>query len=43
MVAMNDTGKGDGFNHISEKTIDIVSGQSLAIDFMGPSEGFIFE
>jgi hypothetical protein len=40
---MRDTDRTEGFDHVTEKEVELVAGQSLAIDFDSQNRTFTFE
>lgn len=43
VASMRDTARAEGFDYVSEHTVDLRPGQSLAIDFSSTNHRFIFE
>ncbi len=42
-ITLNDTDREEGYDYISQKTLTIAPGQSLAIDFKGSGIEFVYE
>jgi hypothetical protein len=40
---MRDTDRTEGFDHVTEKEVELAAGQSLAIDFDSQNRTFTFE